>query len=110
MTELEAYKLVFEDSFFVSLNMSDTFAWGCSESEDMEAEDVEEIIPLVQKYGRIALVAYAAVKRGYDPQLKNYRVDEYWAAKKEVEKMYEDGKILLEKYVKEKMKKENTDG
>lgn len=113
-TELEAYKLLVEYAGYgLELNMNDVFAWGCADSEELDGGDAEELIPIIQKYGRTALIAYASVKReGSIPQhpvLKNIKED-FYAAQKEIQELAKDGTILYERYYEmEKRKQEMRD-
>jgi hypothetical protein len=117
MTELEAYKLLVENAGYgIELNINDVFAWGCTDSETLDGEDAEELIPVIQKYGFTAIIAYASVKRqGAIPQwpvLKNIK-DDFYAAQAEIQKLANDGTILYENYYEmEKLREEmqNFDG
>ena len=60
--KLAAYEELMECSFYVILNMNDTFG-GAGESEEMNSDDVEEMLPLIHEYGAKAVIAYAAVKQ-----------------------------------------------
>ena len=111
MTELEAYKLLVENAGYgIELNINDVFAWGCGDSEELYGEDAEEIIPIIQKYGFTALIAYASVKRqGATPQgpvLRNIK-DDFYAAQAEMQKLADSGTILFQEYYEaEKRRKE----
>lgn len=86
------------NSFFkVSMNMNDTFGYGCADSENMDGEDIEEIFPLFEKYGFSTLAAYASVKRGYLP-IKERQTEDFFKAKEEIEKLAKDGTVLWEEY------------
>jgi hypothetical protein len=113
-TELEAYKILVENAGYgLELNMNDIFAWGCADSETLDGNDAEELIPIIQKYGDTALIAYASVKRAgaipQPPVLKNIKKD-FYAAQEEIQKLANDGTILYEEYYEmEKRRKEITD-
>lgn len=87
--------------FALTMNMNDTFAWGCADAETLDADDFEYIFPLYQKYSHAAFIAYASVKRDgmppQDPVLDMIRED-FMAAKAEIEKLAEDGTILYEEW------------
>lgn len=85
--------------FHLNLNMNDVFAWGCADSEDMDASDLEEVFPIYEKYGSPALIAYASIKReGQLPQapvLERIK-KEFYAAKAELEPLAAKGEILFD--------------
>ena len=85
--ELKAYKTLIEGSWEISLLMNDTFGFACADSESMSDMDVEPMIPIIAEYGRDALVAYAAVKRGQEPITCscNHKNERYQAAKVKIE-------------------------
>ena len=82
-------------SYSIHLNMGDTFAFATAEGEDLDAEDAEELCPLIAKYGYAALTAYAAVARSIrggrrvDPITCrcNHKSPAYYAARKEIVEM-----------------------
>lgn len=49
------------------LNMNDTFAYACGDSEEMIVDDFEKMVPIIAKHGHHALTAYVAVKRKAEP-------------------------------------------
>src|SRR5579883_651631 len=107
MTELEAYKEIVDDCFTLVLNMKDAFHWATADAEDMPADDVLKIVPVVQKYGaHTALLAYAAISRGYDSEHKKLLTGDYWAAKKELQALADTGEILWEQWYDRKEKDE----
>lgn len=57
-------KLLKQDSFWIALNMNDTFGYGCADIEDLTFFELEKILPIYEKYGDDALTAFACVKRG----------------------------------------------
>lgn len=117
ITELEAFKLLIENANYgLELNMNDVFAWGCADSETLEGRDAIKLIPIIQRYGSVALIAYASVKRAKaDPQkpvLKNIK-KEFYAAQAEIQKLANEGKILYSEFFDTEKRKEemvNFDG
>jgi len=89
------------DCHYLILNMNDTFGYACADSEQMDASDVEEILHTYQKYGSATLIAYASVKTG-DLPIKPLRTKEFFKAKKELEKLAENGTILYYEFLKKK--------
>lgn len=83
----KAMEEILKGSFSFQLNMNDTFAFACADSEEMSTDDFEKIVPIIAKYGQNALNAYAAVKRKAEPiDCKcNWKNEQYQAAKKEIE-------------------------
>ena len=90
-TREEILENILENAFQVYINLSDTFHYSCSDTEDISGEDYLELIPLIQKYGFYAEVAYCAIKRGYDPQVKSVLTKEYYSAKNEILDMIKNG-------------------
>lgn len=108
--ELKAYKLLVESSDYgLELNMNDIFGWGCADSETLSGEDAEELIPIIQKYGFTALIAYVSVKRqGAIPQgpvLKDCKKD-FYSAQKEIQTLSDKGNIMFEEYFYAKKRRE----
>ena len=62
-----ALDVVFEGSFGFSLNVNDMFSWATADAEEMSIDDFFLMVPVIAKYGRDALTAYVAVKRGAQP-------------------------------------------
>jgi len=83
--------------FWHTLNMSDTFGYGCSDSEDLDILEFKVMFPLYEKYGHDAFVAYTSVKRDCLP-VKEFQSKEFFEAKKEIEILSKDGTILYEQY------------
>lgn len=83
----KALEALLEGSFSVNLNMNDTFAFACGDSEEISVEDFDLMVPIIAKYGQSALTAYVAVKRDADPITCRCGHDgpDYKAARAEVE-------------------------
>lgn len=79
-TKEEILENIIENAFDISVNLSDTFHYACADSETISGEDYLELIPLIQKYGYYAEVAYFSLKRGYDPQVKKVLTPEFYQA------------------------------
>lgn len=84
MTELEAYKELISYSFGVNLNLNDTFDYAASDEEDLFPSEIKFLIPFIQRYGGVAIIAFIALKRGYDPHVKSVLVTNFYEAKKEL--------------------------
>lgn len=114
ITELEAYKLLVKNATYgLELNMNDVFGWGCADSEELSGIDAIDLIPIIQKYGEVALIAYASVKRSgaipQPPVLKDIKKD-FYSAQYEIQKLADTGAILYDRYSDlQKMKKEMID-
>lgn len=109
-TELEAYKLLVENAGYgIELNMNDIFGWGCADSEVLDGDDAIDLIPIIQKYGDTALIAYASVKRAgaipQGPVLKGIKSD-FYAAQKEIQELANDGSILYSEFYEMKKRQE----
>ena len=73
--------------FGVVVNMNDTFAWGCGDSEGIGVHDLGEALRLHKKYGSAGLDAFVIAKRrsqwakpewGHSEDIKPYYPKEYW--------------------------------
>lgn len=62
-----AVEILLLGSFSVTMNMNDTFAFACADAEDFDLDDLDLMVPVINRYGAHALTAYAAVKRGAEP-------------------------------------------
>lgn len=94
MTKEEAYKKILLSSYQITINLNDTFYYACADSEEIDGDDIEEILPIFQKYGDDTLIAYVAVKRGHDPEIENHITEDFKSAKQELQRLFNDGKIL----------------
>lgn len=65
------------------INVSDTFCYACSDSEQIDNEDMEELIPYLEDYGHNILIAYVAVLREIEP-LPILITDAYTEAKAKI--------------------------
>lgn len=103
MTELEVYKDIIRCCFTLRTNMNDSFHWATADVGEIEADDIEKILPIYQECGSDTLTAYEAIVRGYDPQsslLASYKDKgaSYWKAKKLLEPLAASGTILWERW------------
>ncbi len=64
---------------FVFPNLNDTFAYACSDTEQLPVGEGEIMAKWWRRHGWHGLVALAACKRGAHP-LAAHRTDSYWAA------------------------------
>jgi len=100
------YKEILENLHTVEINLNDTFYYACADSEELEAEDILELIPLFENYGvRDTLVAVTAVIRGHDPKVKGVCTSKFKKAKKEIQKMAKNGTICFAQYYENENKK-----
>lgn len=105
--DLESLFEVIEGSFTITVNMNDTFYYACADSETLESDDLITILPLITKYGDAALTAYVAIKRGHDPQVTSRLTENFYAAKKELQPMFDSGELDWEEhYDKQERQKE----
>lgn len=80
-----------ETEVILSLNVSDTFYYACADAEDISMSDLSILIPAWQKYGREAVIAYAAVKRD-QPPLQELITPKYLEAREYVGGLFQDQK------------------
>jgi hypothetical protein len=90
----------------MNLNMNDTFHYACGDSEELDSKDVEVIIPIIQKYGNDVLVAYSAIRRGYDPTIPQRVTEEFKKAKEELIPLAEKGDILVYQFLERESREE----
>lgn len=93
----KAIQILLGGSFSLNLNMNDTFGFACADCETFDVDDLEPMIPLINRYGRHALTAYVAVKRKEEPIhcSCNHDGPEYRAARKEIEKIYAENEYFM---------------
>jgi NADH:ubiquinone oxidoreductase subunit E len=82
--ELNALKLIFDYSFWVALNANDFFNYACADCVKLDSEDLEWIVPIVEKYGKDGIHAVMSYIREAQP-LKPYVTDKFKQALKELE-------------------------
>lgn len=106
---MNPYEIILKNSFSVRLNMGDTFHYASADDEEFELEyDLEDIIPVVEEFDHDALIAYAALQRGYDPMIPQIAERETFIQAKLtiIQLMKDDNKFLsLKDHIKER---ENT--
>lgn len=97
ITELEAYKAVLENAAYgIELNMNDTFYYACGDSETLNNDDAITLIPIIQRYGDIALIAYCSIKRGGALPIRIR--DGFYEARSEIQNLADNGDILFSEY------------
>lgn len=105
-----------EGCHYVTLNMNDAFAWGCADSEEIDASDLKELAPLLEKYGNAVLMAVVSVKRGggveaaeepQGPVMGTFRSGQWRKMVKAVIDLAKDGTILSEEYWEREEQKRN---
>lgn len=102
MTKEEKYdqlSKVFEDTFWFSINMSDTFGYACADVENIVPDDLVKILPIYKKYGHTALIAYASINREGVLPLSQLQTKDFFSALKELKPMAESGEILFEQWL-----------
>lgn len=78
---------ILENAFEISINLNDTFFYSTSDSESIYGSDYIDLIPLIQKFGYHAEIAYCALKRGYNPEISKCLTKEFFEAKQEISDM-----------------------
>jgi len=68
------YKEIVENCYSLDLNMNDVFWWGSAMSCEIDTEDIDVMMPLFKKHDvTSALMAYAAVKHGFNDVMEERR-------------------------------------
>jgi hypothetical protein len=67
LTDLEVFELIKGSNFTYQFNMNDTFHWACGDYCKIDGDDLTDLIPVIKKHGYMAIIAYEAISRGYDP-------------------------------------------
>lgn len=105
------YKELCGSSVYVAYNMNDVFHYASSDREEIYTQDIEDLKNVINEFGlHETLVAYTAIKRGYDPQISDNAGIKFESAKKEILKLVEitekwvlyDLKYHMKKYGEEK--------
>jgi len=52
------YETLIKNCFSLDINIGDTFAWGCADTESLNSDDALDLIPFIEKYGDEAIVAF----------------------------------------------------
>lgn len=78
---------LFKWSFYVKINLNDTFHYGSTDSELVSIDDLEDLEPLIEEFEFDAILAYIALMRGYDPEIASLITPEYKEAKMKLEEM-----------------------
>lgn len=88
-TKEEALLELIKSSFHITINLNDCFYWACSDSSEIDGDDVEDLIPYIQEYGVFEVVmAYESIKRRDNPEHKEFLTKTFFKLKKEfLEKM-----------------------
>lgn len=68
----ETLEVIWENCLGVAFNMNDTFYYACADSSCIDMDELADLEPVVEKFGRQAFVAYEAIKRGHDPQIPEH--------------------------------------
>jgi len=85
MDRLKVLEKILSSCHSFAINMNDTFYYACADSSQIDSGDMEDLLPIIDKYGFDAFVAYEAIKRGHDPQIpKNANDPKFKAAKQEI--------------------------
>ncbi len=98
---------ILDQCFRVTLNMNDIFGWACADCEQVDADDMVRMLPLMHDYGTDILIAYVAVKRGHgvkaaeEPQepVMKYLTQERWIKMVDaIVDLASNGTIMCEEY------------
>jgi hypothetical protein len=84
--ELNAYKLLLKNSFFIALNANDFFGWACADVVELDICDLSWVIPIVQKYKDEGIGAVMSYIRKCEP-LKPYQTEKFKQAYNELEEL-----------------------
>lgn len=68
----ETLQVIWDNCFGVAFNMNDTFYYACADSACIDMDELEDLEPVIDRFGRQAFVAYEAIKRGHDPQIPEH--------------------------------------
>lgn len=99
-TKEETLLEMLECCFKVDINLNDTFYYACADSEEINAEDFVDLIPLAQKYGAInAVLAFCAVKREQMGEVKN--LEPIGINKRKEKKNFRNAKKEIETIIKD---------
>lgn len=74
-------RLLFENSHGMALNMNDTFYYACADFASIDTDELEDLEPVIDKYGYEAVIAFEAIKRGHDPQIPDVVTKEFKESK-----------------------------
>lgn len=97
MKKEEALEQLIKSCHNLTVNMNDTFHYACSDNSEIPAEDALDLVEYIQIFGFDALLAYEAIKRGYDPEIKDYISKEFLEVKQILmDKMTLDENFLCE--------------
>ena len=77
----DIFKIIKDDLLAVTFNMNDTFYYASADSSTISIDDLDDLAPLVKRYGRTAVVAYEALRRGHNPQIPDYVTPEFLQAR-----------------------------
>ena len=95
--ESDLLKETLDYCFSLTVNLNDTFYYASADAEEIETDDIEKMLPIMDKYGvRNTLVAYAAIKRQHDPQIPRSLTKEFYKAKEDLLKLIDNKKIMSE--------------
>lgn len=112
MTKLEAIEAIVKSAFSLRINISDSRAWGVSDSCELDGDDVETIAELYTQYGFETLMAYGAVQDDCDgdpDHIKKYfNFDNYTAAKDKIRNLADSGEIMYDRYRRIKQEKKDV--
>ena len=76
---------LFRWTFWVDINLNDTFHYATADSESISADDLQDMEPIFDEFGfDAAIVAYVAILRGYDPTIPQVVTQEFKQAKAKI--------------------------
>ena len=86
MTDGDILNLVRSGAVWMSLNMGDTFAYGCADSEDVPASKLGEVALMWQRYQHDGLVAWVSAQRDWCEPIEALRTEKYALAVAEMKR------------------------
>ncbi len=106
-TKQEQLEYLIMASFRLEINMNDTFHYACADVSNISSDDAMDLLDYIGDYGFDALMAYEAISRGYDPDIKKYITKEYLEVKDKIlKRMEEESGFLCDLNFKKRQEKE----
>lgn len=77
-------KTILNNAHAVAINLNDTFYYACADGTCIDMSELEDLEPVIEKYGDMAFVAYEAIKRGHDPEVTSVKYNPNFAPAKDM--------------------------
>lgn len=74
-------RMIFENAHAIAINMNDIFYYSCADISCINIDELEDLEPVINKYGFDAFIAFEAIKRGHDPVIKTNVTSNFKSAK-----------------------------